>query len=77
MLVLKRKEGHWVDILHKSGDLIRVRVYNIREGYPSQVDLAFDDAARNFEIQRPERRVRLAPPGSVSPEHETAGALID
>ena len=56
MLVLKRKEGQWVEITHKSGDKMRIRVYRIREGFPSQLDLAFDDDARNFEVQRPERK---------------------
>jgi hypothetical protein len=59
MLVLKRKEGQWVEITHKNGDKLRIRVYRIREGYPSQLDLAFDDDARNFEIQRPERKLRM------------------
>ena len=55
MLVLKRKEGQWVHITHKSGDVLRVRVYDIESGFPSRVNVAFDDDARNFEIQRPER----------------------
>jgi hypothetical protein len=63
MLVLKRKEGQWVDIIHKNGDKLRIRVYRIREGYPSQLDMAFDDELRNFEIQRPERKPRLPEPG--------------
>ena len=67
MLVLKRKEGQWVDIIHKNGDKLRIRVYRIREGFPSQLDLAFDDEERNFEIQRPERRPRLEAP-EITPE---------
>ena len=59
MLILRRKEGQWVEITHKSGDVIRVRVYNIRARYPGQLDLAFDDDARNFAIQRPERTGRV------------------
>ncbi len=55
MLVLRRKEGQWVEITHKSGDTIRVRVYNIRTRPPGQLDLAFDDDDHNFLIQRPER----------------------
>jgi hypothetical protein len=55
MLILRRKEGQWVEITHKSGDTIRIRVYNIRARYPGQLDLAFDDDAHNFVIQRPER----------------------
>jgi hypothetical protein len=57
MLVLKRKEGQWLEITHKSGDKIRIRAYNIRARFPGQLDLAFEDDARNFEIQRPERRI--------------------
>ncbi|WP_169973546.1 hypothetical protein [Tautonia rosea] len=59
MLVLKRKEGQWVEIIHRSGDVIRLRVYDIQAaaGVPSRTNLAFDDAARNFEIRRPERRM--------------------
>src|SRR5436305_15246277 len=56
MLVLKRKEGQWVEVTHKNGDKLRIRVFRIREGFPSQLDLAFDDDARNFEIQRPARK---------------------
>lgn len=55
MLILRRKEGQWVEITHRSGDTIRIRVYNIRARYPGQLDLAFDDSERNFAIQRPER----------------------
>ena len=61
MLVLKRKEGQWVEITHKSGDKLRIRAFRIREGFPSQLDLAFDDDDRNFEIQRPERKFAGAP----------------
>lgn len=55
MLVLKRKDGQWVEITHKSGDVLRVRAYEILAGTPGRVSLAFDDDARNFDIQRPER----------------------
>lgn len=55
MLVLKRREGQWVEITHKSGDLLRLRVYHIEGGPPGRLDIAFDDDARNFLIQRPER----------------------
>ena len=63
MLVLRRSEGQWTDVRHRSGDLIRVRVCNIRAGrYPNgEVDLVFDDAAHNFEVQRPERVVKTPP----------------
>jgi hypothetical protein len=55
MLVLKRKEGQWIEITHKSGDFLRFRVYDICGDAPGRANLAFDDPARNFEIQRPER----------------------
>lgn len=60
MLVLKRKDGQWIEITHKSGDIVRFRVYNLRSDFPGQATMAFDDADRNFEIQRPERLRRKA-----------------
>ncbi len=60
MLVLRRKEGQWVDVTHhRSGDVVRIRVYNVR--HPGQADLAFDDPAHNFTIQRPDRGHAPAP----------------
>lgn len=59
MLVLKRKEGQWVEITHRSGDVIRIRAYNIQQGLPNSVNLAFEDEARNFEIERPERTLQV------------------
>jgi len=56
MLVLKRKEGQWVDIIHHSGDVLRLKTYDIQAGAPGRLNIAFDDAARNFEIRRPEQR---------------------
>ena len=58
MLILRRKEGQWVELTHRSGETIRIRVYNIRSSYPGQLDVAFDDPDRNFTIQRPERGAR-------------------
>jgi hypothetical protein len=54
MLVLKRKEGQWIEVTHKSGDKMLIRVYNIRSSFPGQLDLAFDDEGRNFTVRRPE-----------------------
>lgn len=67
MLVLRRREGQWVEITHSSGDVIRVRVYGI-DGVAGRVNLAFDDDDRNFVIERPERVVREAvePAGSAA-----------
>ncbi|MFO0958176.1 MAG: hypothetical protein U0800_12235 [Isosphaeraceae bacterium] len=55
MLVLKRKEGQWLEVIHKSGDVLRMRVYHIDAGPPGRLDIAFDDSPRNFRIERPER----------------------
>jgi hypothetical protein len=60
MLVLKRKEGQWVEVTHRSGDVLRIRACNIQGANPGHVNLAFDDDARNFEIERPERRHQSA-----------------
>jgi hypothetical protein len=55
MLVLRRKEGQWIEVTHKSGDVLRVRVYNLCADAPGRINLAFDDNEHNFDIQRPER----------------------
>ena len=60
MLVLKRKEGQWVEVTHRSGDIIRIRVCKIEPGKPGHLNLAFDDDARHFEIERPERKHKIA-----------------
>ncbi len=69
MLVLKRKEGQWVEVTHRSGDVLRIRVCKIEGGAPGHLNLAFDDNARHFEIERPERRHERpsggAPPASA------------
>ena len=72
MLVLKRREGQWVDIVHRSGDTLRVRVYNIRARDQGQLDLAFDDDARHFAIERPERASRQIATEQVSLQGEDA-----
>lgn len=60
MLVLRRKEGQWIEVTHKSGDVLRVRVYNLCVDAPGRINLAFDDAEHNFDIQRPERSPLVA-----------------
>jgi hypothetical protein len=65
MLILRRKEGQWVEITHKSGDTIRLRVYNIRARNVAQLDVAFDDDAHNFVIQRPERAEKQLQEGAA------------
>lgn len=55
MLVLRRREGQWLDVIHRSGDMLRIRVYDVGARTPHCVNLAFDDSPRNFAIHRPER----------------------
>ena len=55
MLVLNRKEGQWVEVTHRSGDVLRIRVAKINKGTGVTVRLDFDDSAHHFEIERPER----------------------
>ena len=74
MLVLKRKEGQWVEVTHRSGEVLRIRVCKIEGGSPGHLNLAFDDDARHFEIERPERRhqqagslAKVAQPSVITP----------
>ncbi len=71
MLVLKRKEGQWTEVVHRSGDVLRIRTEHCRAepGAPARVNLVFDDSPRNFEIRRPERRV-TTPVSTPGPESE-------
>ena len=54
MLVVTRRDGEWIEITHKSGDVLWIRTYQVERGTPSTLKLGFDDEARNFEIHRPE-----------------------
>ena len=59
MLVLRRREGQWVEITDRAGNILRVRLTNIRlRGSFAVADLVFDDSAKNFTIHRPERVIR-------------------
>lgn len=58
MLVLRRKDGQWIEVTHHSGDVLRFRVYDVCGDEHGRVNLAFDDPDRNFVIQRPERCLR-------------------
>lgn len=66
MLILRRKEGQWIEITHRSGDKIRIRVCNIRARYPGQLDMVLDDPDHHFVIQRAERGCRGREPLSGS-----------
>ena len=60
MLVIRRNDGQWVEVTHKSGDTLRFRIYDLKHERTRRAHLAFDDPARNFSIQRPERHARPA-----------------
>lgn len=61
MLVLRRRDGEWVRIVHvESGEELMIRVYKI-DPRDRSASLAFDDAAHRFQIERPGRVVRPAP----------------
>jgi hypothetical protein len=82
MLVLKRTEGDWISIRHRSGDLIMIRTYDIagpietaRGRSPGRVNVACHDPARNFEIERirwfdPGRQIRPLDPANAQGAHE-------
>lgn len=60
MLVLKRKEGQWIEVVHEaSGETLRIRVYGIDGRFPGHANLAFDDAPKHFRIERVERAMRM------------------
>jgi hypothetical protein len=77
MLILRRREGQWVEITHRSGETVRVRVCNIRSRFPGQLDLAFDDPAHNFSIQRPERQGVRSAAATAEPTPAVAGPVAD
>jgi hypothetical protein len=60
MLVLRREEGQWIEVTHRSGDVLRFRVYDLSGEGPGRVQLAFEDRAQNFDIERPERKLAVA-----------------
>lgn len=67
MLVLKRNEGQWLEVTARNGDVLRIRCCKIEMEPRPHLDLVFDDDARNFEIQRPER-LRRAEAEATTPE---------
>lgn len=62
MLVLRRRDGQWVEVTHRTGDVLRIRVYSRGGDQPGETNLAFDDPDHHFSIQRPERVVKAAIP---------------
>lgn len=56
MLVLRRRDGQWIEIESAAtGHVLRVRVYRRPGDRPEWVNMAFDDADHHFLIRRPER----------------------
>lgn len=58
-LVLKRRKEQWVEIVHRSGDMIRIQVSRLfldddPHGDAPSASLRFVDEPRNFEIYRPD-----------------------
>ncbi len=57
MLILGRNEGQWIELTHRSGDVVRIHVREARRDSGGlRVELVFDDPERHFEIERPERK---------------------
>lgn len=56
MLILRRREGSWIEVKHHSGDVIRIRVVNVNQR-ARQCELVLDDPAHNFLIERDERNL--------------------
>lgn len=56
MLVLSRNPGEWIEVTHRSGDVLRIYLDSIQVRGPGHGDrranLGFEDKARNFEIMR-------------------------
>ena len=58
MLILRRKPGQSVDITHGSGHTIKIHVHEVSRS-SREVQIGFDDPARNFEILRSEKVAAL------------------
>jgi hypothetical protein len=56
MLLLSRHPGEWIEVTHRSGDVLRIYLSSVYVHGPHArargADLGFEDAARNFEIAR-------------------------
>lgn len=71
MLILRRQEGQWIRATHQSGDVLWIKFYDIVPGCDccgrdGQLQVGFDDAAHNFQIDRPDRNP--VPDGQRSPD---------
>jgi hypothetical protein len=83
MLILGRRDGQWVTVVHDaSGDILRIRVSNVRGRVGDDAprcDLGFDDPdwrflidrPRRSEPQRPSRGERLRPEPPATDGHRS------
>ncbi len=57
MLILRRRLGDWLEVVHRSGDVlwIKVNAMDVTIDGTFHVNLAFKDEARHFTMNRPER----------------------
>jgi hypothetical protein len=76
MLVIRRTDGQWVEVTHKSGDKLRFRVYDLSHDGHGRAHLAFHDPERNFLIQRPERAARAQVAAAAAAPDETGPAVV-
>lgn len=54
MLVLKRKSGQWINVIHpQSGQTFRMKVFDY-DPEKGTVQVGFEDKSRNFKFYRPE-----------------------
>ncbi len=62
MLILRRRLGDWLEVVHRSGDVlwIKVNAMDLTDDGTFHVNLAFKDDDKFFTINRPERGKRKA-----------------
>ena len=71
MLILRRTEGQWLEVRHRSGDVLRILVARSdqsRHNHRKLVLLGFEDADRLFEISRPDAATRRPLPQPIAAE---------
>jgi hypothetical protein len=61
-LILRRCEGNWIKIIHRSGDVLWLRHTEIRPEFGLTVEAHFCDDPKNFRILRGE--LLRVPPGA-------------
>lgn len=79
MYIVRRKEGEWVEVTSRSGDVLRIAIGRPTRGERGRVgsaELVFDDPERRFEIRRPEAEV-VPRPEAEAPEPKAFEPLPD